>query len=136
MEAIADTSFVVAILNRHETVHEKAVHIFKQYHVIGLPQTVLAEVCYMIGARVGVKAVISFLRNIPNSRFVLQPIDVQDVNAISLLLEQYADSRIDFVDASVMVLAEKHNVATILTLDQRDFSLVKSNKFAYFQLLP
>ena len=49
---------------------------------------------------------------------------------------KYADSRIDFVDATVIAMAERLNCETILTLDLRDFTLYKPEVRAAFMLLP
>jgi uncharacterized protein len=51
-------------------------------------------------------------------------------------LTKYADSRIDFVDASVMAVAERLSITTILTLDQRDFRLFRPPHCQSFELLP
>jgi uncharacterized protein len=100
------------------------------------PKTVLVEVAYLIGRDAGLTTTIAFLRNLPASRF--QPIDpiAQDFDRIADILEQYLDSRIDFVDASVMAIAERYKAQTILTLDQRDFRLFRPQTCEAFTLLP
>lgn len=137
MEAvIADTGFVVALLNRADARHSDVTPIYLQYSEILLPKTVFVEVAYLIGRDAGLSTTIAFLRNLPASRF--QPIDLldQDINQIADILEQYIDSRIDFVDASVMAIAERYNAQTILTLDQRDFRLFRPKHCEAFILLP
>jgi len=52
------------------------------------------------------------------------------------ILAQYQDSRIDFVDATVMAIAERENIKTVLTLDRRDFSLFRPKHCLSFTLLP
>jgi hypothetical protein len=49
---------------------------------------------------------------------------------------QYADSRLDFVDATVIAVAEDANISTILTLDRRDFRMVRPQHTSAFELLP
>ena len=71
-----------------------------------MPQTVLAEVSYLIGREAGIKKVSTFLKGISNSRFSLIALTTEDILRIAEILEQYVDSRIDFVDASVMAVAE------------------------------
>jgi uncharacterized protein len=51
-------------------------------------------------------------------------------------LAKYADSRIDFVDASVMAVAERYGITKILTLDRRDFRLLRPQHCQAFELLP
>ena len=52
------------------------------------------------------------------------------------ILEQYSDSKVDFVDASVMAIAERLNIITVLTIDQRDSRLLKPLHCSNFTLLP
>lgn len=59
-----------------------------------------------------------------------------DLLRIAEILRQYADSRVDFVDASVMAVAERYHLQTVLTLDRRDFSIVEPKHWRYFTLLP
>jgi uncharacterized protein len=137
MEAvIADTGFVVALLNQTDSHHSRIQAIYRQYPEILLPKTVLVEVAYLIGRDAGIPITIAFLRNLSKSRF--QPIDLilPDLNRIADILEQYIDSRIDFVDASIMAIAERCNIETILTLDQRDFRLFRPKHCHAFTLLP
>ena len=100
------------------------------------PKTVFVEVAYLIGRDAGIPTTIAFLRNIPKSRF--QPIDLmnQDLDRIANIFKQYIDSRVDFVDASVMAIAERCNIKTVLTLDQRDFRLFRPKHCEAFNLLP
>ena len=52
------------------------------------------------------------------------------------ILEKYADSRIDFVDASVAAVAERMRISHILTLDRRDFQILRPTHVDHFELLP
>jgi uncharacterized protein len=133
---VADTGFVVALMNQSDTRHIDVLPIYLKYSQILLPKTVLVEVAYLIGRDAGPKTTIAFLRNLPASRF--QPIDLltQDLDRIANILEQYLDSRIDFVDASVMAIAERYNAQTIFTLDQRDFRIFRPQNCEAFRLLP
>jgi uncharacterized protein len=134
--AIADTGFVVALLNQTDSHHQDVTQIYTQHPSIILPQTVLAEVAYLLGREAGISAVYKFLRGLPASRFQLTALTPPDVIRIAEILEQYVDSRIDFVDASVMAIAERYNSKIILTLDQRDFRLFRPHHCDAFEIFP
>ncbi|MGD1908639.1 MAG: type II toxin-antitoxin system VapC family toxin [Leptolyngbyaceae cyanobacterium] len=55
---------------------------------------------------------------------------------VASILERYIDSKVDFVDACVMAMAERLNILTILTIDQRDFRLFRPSHCESFTLLP
>lgn len=134
---VADTGFVVALLNRTDAKHQAVVDVYtRQPYPILLPQTVLAEVAYLVGQVAGITAVAAFLRELPTSQFQLAALTDQDVQCVADILQQYADSRVDFVDASVMAIAERYGITTVLTLDHRDFRLFRPHHCPYFDLLP
>ncbi|MEO1351951.1 MAG: PIN domain-containing protein [Cyanobacteria bacterium J06635_15] len=133
---IADTGFVVALANRSDQRHAEVRPIYLQYPQILLPQLVLVEVAYLIGRDIGIATVVNFLQGLPASRFELIEATDQDIARVAEILEQYADSKVDFVDASVMAIAERLKVKTILTIDQRDFRLFRPSHCQSFTLLP
>ena len=133
---IADTGFVVALTNQRDRYHSDVVSIYLQYPEILLPQLVLVEVCYLIGRDVGIAKVVQFLRNLPSSRFqVIQATDT-DLDRTAEILEQYIDSKLDFVDSSIMAIAERLNIQTVLTIDRRDFQILRPKHCEYFIVKP
>lgn len=133
---IADTGFVVALVNNTDTRHAEVRDIYIRKTRILLSQTVLVEVAYLLGRDAGIAIVVAFLRGIPASRFTVVELTEQDIARTAEILDQYADSRVDFVDATVMAMAERLNLITVLTLDQRDFRMFRPKHCNSFTLLP
>lgn len=133
---IADTGFIVTLLNQTDARHQDVAPIYQQHQIIWFPQTVLAEVAYLLGHDAGTPTVVAFLKGFPKSRFRVIALTEIDLNRIAEILIKYGDSRIDFVDASVMAVAERLSITTILTLDQRDFRLFRPQHCQSFELLP
>jgi predicted nucleic acid-binding protein len=95
MEIIADTGFIVALSNRSD-VHQEAVkRIYYQQQNILIPQTVLAEVAYLVGKEGGTQAVSALLRGLSLSKFSVIALVEVDILRVADILEQYADSPID-----------------------------------------
>jgi uncharacterized protein len=136
MKVIADTGFVVAFLNRRDASHEASKAVYVRQRSIVLPQTVLAEVAYLVGREAGNSAVAAFLLGMSRSRFCLTALEAADVVRTATILQTYADSRIDFVDATVMAMAERLGIIQVLTLDRRDFRLFQPRHCTAFELLP
>ena len=133
---IADTGFIVALTNISDPKHGLVKNVYLKQQNMLMPQTVLAEVAYLVGREAGIKNVATFLQGLSKSRFSLIALTTEDILRIVEILENYIDSRIDFVDASVMAMAERLNITTILTLDYRDFSLFRPKHCDAFVLLP
>ena len=134
--AVADTGFVVALLSQKDSRHLEVVPIYKQFSSILLPQTVLAEVAYLVGRDAGINTVVAFLQGLSASKFLLTALTETDIARVAAILKTYADSRIDFVDATVMAVAERYSITKILTLDQRDFRLFQPAHCKSFEILP
>ncbi len=134
MIPIADTGFIVALLNRQDSRHNEVVPIYLQYPTIIVPQTVLAEVAYLVGKEGGTAMVVAFLKGLADSRFQIVALTDQDLNRVAEILEQYQDSRIDFVDATVMAVAERYQTKVILTIDYRDFVIFRPQHCLNFEI--
>jgi predicted nucleic acid-binding protein len=137
MEAVlADSGFVVALVNKTDPRHLEVREVYLQFPQILLPQVVLVEVAYLVGRDVGIPTVIAFLKGIPASRFVLIASTDQDIARAADIIDQYLDSKVDFVDSTIMAMAERLSITTILTIDQRDFRIFRPNHCESFRLLP
>lgn len=51
-------------------------------------------------------------------------------------MEKYKDLPLGFVDASLVILAESHQIKRILTLDRRHFNSIQSEQVKYLEILP
>ena len=47
-----------------------------------------------------------------------------------------SDSKIDFMDCAVVAVAERLNISRILTVDQRDFRILRPKHIPAFEILP
>jgi uncharacterized protein len=57
---IADTGFIVALLNQTDARHQDVAPIYQQHQTICFPQTVLAEVAYLLGSDAGPQPLLHF----------------------------------------------------------------------------
>jgi len=64
---------------------------------------------------------------------MINQVDLERANAI---LAQYADNRLDFVDATIVAIAERLNVKQILTLDRRHFGAIRPLHCHALTILP
>jgi len=137
MTAILDTSFLFALTDQSDRNHEQVLAIAQNINEpLLLPSVVLPEVCYLISSRLGHLAMRRFLANLATSDTQLESIATTDLGRVNQILEQYADSQLDFVDAVIVTIAERAGITRVLTLDRRDFSLVRPKHCGYFEILP
>lgn len=135
-EVLADTGFVVAVAIQTDKSHQKCFDLFNQHDRIYLPQSTLAEVAFMITRLGGKQATIYFFKHLHESPYELIPVAPEDIQRTADLLDKYADARPDFVDLSIVAIAERLNITRILTLDRRDFDIIRPDHVDHFELLP
>lgn len=87
--SIADTGFVVALMNQKDIRHLEVAEIYRQQQQILLPQTVLAEVAYLVDREVGTMMVATSLRYLLNSRFMILALTPEDLLRVAEILEIY-----------------------------------------------
>ena len=136
MASIADTSFVVAVAVQSDSRHQASLQILRQEETIYLTQPALAEIAYLLRRERGNLMVARFLLGLHMSKYKLIPLHDDDVIRTGELLQEYADSRVDFVDASIAAVAERLKITRILTLNYRDFHIIRPRHCDYFELLP
>ena len=137
MAILVDTGPLVAEADRGDADHLRVRAFFaSNREPLLVPVTVLPEVCYLLGRRVGVTAEAAFVRSMGARELTLEPVTVQDLERVAELLETYADARLDFVDACVVAVAERLRINRVATLDHRDFGIIRPRHTAAFELLP
>lgn len=132
---IADTSGIIAFLDRDDQYHLQAVNIVKNYQIY-VPVTVLPEVDYLVTKYLGERVARSFIEDLAEGCFNYLEISLENINKATKLMARYQDLPLGFVDASLIILAEYNQIKQILTLDRRHFNLIQSDKMNYFEILP
>lgn len=132
---IADTSGIIALLDRDDRHHQAAVEAIKNQKVY-VPVTVLPEVDYLATKYLGERVARAFLEDINRQKFSLLPFESVDLKKATPIMARYQDLPLGLVDASLLVLAERYSIDQILTLDRRHFNLIQSSKVTYFTILP
>jgi hypothetical protein len=137
MIALVDTSFLFALANPRDANHEACLETARQIEDrLVIPAMVLPEIAYLLDSRLGHGAMRRFVRQIAQPDWTLEMVTQDDMLRVRELLSQYADNRLDFVDATIVTVAERLNVRRILTLDRRHFRVIRPLHTSAFELLP
>jgi uncharacterized protein len=131
---LADTSGLLALLNKKDAFHE----VVKPFAAANLlvSSTVLCEVDYMATKYLGEHAARAFLQGQSRGEWQLLVFDATDLERANEIRVHYSDVPLGFVDSSLLALSERYRIPRVLTLDRRHFWTVRSEKFAHFDLLP
>ena len=90
----------------------------------------------MLATRRGQTDELDFLEDVFSGAFSLELFTANDVQAALEILRRYQDLNIGLADASLVVLAQRHNATDVLTLDERHFRALRGRNGRPFRLLP
>lgn len=127
---IVDTGPLVALFHARDQHHGAAKAVLESSPaVLVTTWPVITEACHFLG-QAGKRALLTFIRR---GALRLETLSVEDVPALDDLLARYA--RMDFADATLVLIAEKTGITEIFTIDRRDFEAYRTPSGRRFKLL-
>ncbi len=137
MAYLLDTGFLYAVLNQKERQHKLTASLLANLRQeVVLPVHAITEIAYLLKRDIGVEASASFVASLTTKSVTLECAQPADYQRAAELMRQYADAKLDFVDAIIVAIAERLNITQLLTLDQRDFRMIRPSHCNSFELLP
>jgi hypothetical protein len=117
--------------------HRKATGFLKEFTGrLVIPFSVIPECCYLLNSYLGQEAELTFIQSLLRGELLVEQLTYQDMIRSRELMDQYRDSNIGFVDASIAAVAERHKFQEILTTDRRHFNIIRPKHCKSFTLLP
>jgi hypothetical protein len=135
MLVVVDTGPLYAVVDEDDGDHARCRAVLEQAeHRLIIPTLVIAEATYLIGTRLGPDIEAQFVRSL--ARMHVEGPTPDDWPRIADLVTQYGDFPLGGADASIVALAERLDIDTIVTLDDRHFRAVRPRHRKAFSLLP
>jgi predicted nucleic acid-binding protein len=123
---VLDTSGLLSAIDAGQRLHEPAASVLRrEERPAVLSPFVLAEVDHLLATRVGVDAELALLREVAAGAYQLAAFDARDVETATGIIRRYGDLAVGLADASIVVLAARHETNRILTLDERHFRALR-----------
>jgi len=132
---LLDTGPIVALLDRNDSYHDWVAPRFG--NIVGPLVTsgaVVTEATFFLQhVKDGVARLFEFLSHPQiHIRDIFQP---SKLHAAAVLMRRYADTPMDFADATLVVLAQELETKQVLTLDERGFRTYRHGRKASFHLV-
>jgi uncharacterized protein len=132
---LLDTGPLVALLDRNDPYHPWVTPRFGGISgpLVTTGAVVTEATFFLQHVKEGITRLFQLLAN-PRLeiRDCFQPIRLK---AAAELMEKYADTPMDFADASLVVLAHELETGCVLTLDERGFRTYRHGRYRQFQLI-
>lgn len=137
MAVLLDSGFLFASLNSSEAQHHSTIRVLQNIREpIVLPVPAITEVAYLLARDISSEAAADFISSLAATELTLETPRQEDYSRTAEILRQYSDAKLDFVDALIVAVAERLNIIRLLTLDRRDFQLIRPKHYGSFELLP
>ena len=133
--ALIDTGAILALLDRSDRWHQACVDAYRQLRLPLLTsEAVLTELFHLIGeGRADLEAAWALVRS---GVIVLAAIEDAELQHVRTLMSRYWDRPMDFADATLVYLAKRESLSTILTVDHADFDTYRIEGRRRFRVLP
>ncbi len=131
-----DASGILSALDAGDPQHDASLQVLRRPGPRLLSPLVLAEVDYLTATRSGRRAQMAFLDDVAEGVYHLEAFSQDDVIEAIEILRLYDDLDLGLGDASLVVIARRHGVHDLLTLDERHFRAVPGPGDRPFRLLP
>lgn len=134
-EGLADTGGILALLDRDDRWHRPCVDAFQSLRLpLVTSVAVLAELFHLVGDHPReVTAAWTFIRS---GAITVAPLGDADLPPLQALMARYHDRPMDFADATLVHLAQRQSLSTILTVDHDDFETYRIDGRRRFRIVP
>jgi len=133
---IADTGYWVALFNRNDAHHARAVSVSTTIRErLATTWPVLTETCHLLASRGHGDIATRFLERCFSGAVEVYELELQTRPRMLELMRRYTLLPMDLADASLVILAEKLGHGRILSTDRRDFESCRWKNHHPFQNL-
>jgi predicted nucleic acid-binding protein len=134
---LVDTGIIYALADRSDAWHVRARTFVENYKgTLIIPSTVIPEACYLLQTHLSPDAETAFIKSIVQRALRLEQVDEEDLARSIDVMREYKDLMIGLVDASIVAVAERLKITSIMTTDRRHFSIIKPKHSPAFTLIP
>jgi predicted nucleic acid-binding protein len=127
---IVDAGPLVALFRVRDKHHDAAKSMLESTRALLVTTwPVVTEACHFL-SRDGKRALLGFIHR---GGLRTEPLSTDDIPRLDELLARY--ERMDFADATLVLLAEKTGITEIFTIDRRDFEMYRTRGGRRFRLV-
>jgi hypothetical protein len=135
VRALADTGALLAYLDKKDRWHRRCREAFASFHLpLVTSAAVLTELFHLVGddAR-QVQVAWSFVRS---GALTVAAVTDDGLSELEGLMRRYHDRPMGFADATLVLLAERHSLTTVFTVDHDDFETYRVGGRRRFRIVP
>lgn len=132
---LVDAGPLIAILNRRDRHHDRCLSVLRRTDAPLLSTWMaVSEAMYLLDfSSAAQDALLDMIERGALQVLEIAPTDLPDIKN---LMKKYRDQPMEFADASLVQVANRHGLDEIFTLDRRDFGAYRLKRSRHFKILP
>lgn len=136
MALVLDTSVLLASLDSDDPDHPECASLLATDEELIVPSAVLVELDYLLGKRSRLEVWLAFVDRVAEGGYAIYELDAGQLLRAARLEARYADLKLGFVDAAVFLTCVELREDRVATLDQRHFSVLRTEDGTALRILP
>jgi len=126
IKTLIDSGVIIALFDKSDTFHQKSVEFLRTFKgELITSWAVMTEVSHMLDFNQQVQ--IDFLKWVELDGLKVYNITQDEIAGIRVMMEKYLDIPMDLADATLMHIANKEKISTIVSIDS-DFDIYRTLK--------
>ncbi|MBL1276439.1 MAG: hypothetical protein COB30_010150 [Ectothiorhodospiraceae bacterium] len=136
---LVDTGYWLAISNKNDSHHNSAIKWMLDNQNAGFrlatTWVVMCESFFLIKNCVSYQKSVELFEAYSRSEFDIYDLKIENSQRVIELMKKYEDIDIDLADITLVVLAERLGTGDILTVDDKDFGILRWDRKRRFKQL-
>lgn len=120
MKIFADSSFLIALVNENDSLHEKSLEYIDliEKNDCYISNLVINEVITVIGNKIDLETAISAFDLINDIFHVINEYEIKYFNSTTMLIYEKHNTKLSFTDCSIIVDMHYHKIENLLSFDK------------------
>ena len=120
MKIFVDSSFLIALVNENDSLHEKSLEYIDliEKNDCYISNLVINEVITVIGNTIDLETAISAYDLINDIFHVINEYEIKDFNSTTMLIYEKHGTKLSFTDCSIIVDMHYHKIENLLSFDK------------------
>lgn len=127
MKYFVDSSYIIALVNENDSLHEKALDLLKllESNDCYISNLIMNEVVTVIGNKIDLQTSIETF-NLLNTTFKsIDECHIKDFNNQTMIQYEKYNAKLSFIDSSIIICMNFSNIDNLISFD-KEFNMVKN----------
>lgn len=120
MKIFLDSSFIIALVNDNDSLHEKALDYLEltEANECFISNFIINEVITVIGNKLGLKIAISTFNLLVSVFNIVNEYDNSNFNSSNMLIYEKYDTKLSYTDSSIIYIMKEEGINNLISFDK------------------